>query len=111
MTDPHLAHSADTSILIFFPVVWAASIADNLSFFIRLHALHRFGGFFRSLSRKNSCSPAVQMNSRAQSIHGIARSSKKDDLSRSALGVAEMSPNSSPGITGHPPDPSTYYFR
>src|SRR5215831_1624184 len=34
-----------------------------------LHALHRFGSFLNCLSAKNSCSPAVQMNSAPQSTH------------------------------------------
>src|SRR5204863_7431373 len=34
-----------------------------------LQALHRFGSFLKFLSAKNCCSPAVQMNSVAQSTH------------------------------------------
>src|SRR5438094_6942850 len=34
-----------------------------------LQALHRFGSFLKFLSAKNCCSPAVQMNSAAQSTH------------------------------------------
>src|SRR5262244_1467984 len=34
-----------------------------------LQLLHRFGSFLKFLSAKNCCSPAVQMNSVAQSTH------------------------------------------
>src|SRR5688572_7246321 len=36
---------------------------------LALHVLQRFGSFLNCLSAKNSCSPAVQMNSDAQSTH------------------------------------------
>jgi hypothetical protein len=36
---------------------------------LALHVLHRFGSFLNCLSAKNSCSPAVQMNSEPQSTH------------------------------------------
>src|SRR5262249_33454535 len=39
-----------------------------------LQALHRFGSFLKFLSAKNCCSPAVQMNSVAQSTHLRIRS-------------------------------------
>src|ERR1043166_1069225 len=39
-----------------------------------LHALQRFGSFLKFLSAKNCCSPAVQMNSVAQSTHLRIRS-------------------------------------
>jgi len=34
-----------------------------------LHLLHRLGSFLNCLSKKNSCSPAVKMNSSPQSAH------------------------------------------
>src|SRR6185503_13927368 len=36
---------------------------------LALHVLQRFGSFLNCLSAKNSCSPAVQMNSSPQSTH------------------------------------------
>src|ERR1700704_5264695 len=39
-----------------------------------LQFLHRFGSFLKFLSAKNCCSPAVQMNSVAQSTHLRIRS-------------------------------------
>ena len=36
---------------------------------LALHVLQRFGSFLNCLSAKNSCSPAVQMNSEPQSTH------------------------------------------
>src|SRR5437868_15499580 len=39
-----------------------------------LQDLHRFGSFLKFLSAKNCCSPAVQMNSVAQSTHLRIRS-------------------------------------
>src|SRR4029450_4575099 len=36
---------------------------------LALHVLQRFGSFLTCLSAKNSCSPAVQMNSEPQSTH------------------------------------------
>jgi hypothetical protein len=36
---------------------------------LALHVLHRFGSFLNCLSAKNSCSPAVQINSEPQSTH------------------------------------------
>src|SRR5712691_5303297 len=39
-----------------------------------LQVLHRFGSFLKFLSAKNCCSPAVQMNSAAQSTHLRIRS-------------------------------------
>src|SRR5687768_12823222 len=36
---------------------------------LALQVLHRFGSFLKFLSAKNCCSPAVQMNSAAQSTH------------------------------------------
>src|SRR6266550_343085 len=41
---------------------------------LALQALHRFGSFLKFLSAKNCCSPAVQMNSVAQSTHLRIRS-------------------------------------
>ena len=44
-------------------------LAAIRSFFFTLQGLHRFGSFFKPLSAKKSCSPAVKMNSSLQSIH------------------------------------------
>src|SRR5436190_13303085 len=41
---------------------------------LALQGLHRFGSFLKFLSAKNCCSPAVQMNSVAQSTHLRIRS-------------------------------------
>jgi hypothetical protein len=47
--------------------------AGRLARFV-LQFLHRFGSFLKFLSAKNCCSPAVQMNSVAQSTHLRIRS-------------------------------------
>ena len=45
-----------------------------------LHGLHRLGSFLNCLSRKNSCSPAVKMNSPPQSAHVKSRSTNSIPL-------------------------------
>src|SRR6266567_3728800 len=44
-------------------------LAAIRSFFFNLHGLHRFGSFLNPLSAKNSCSPALKINSSRQSMH------------------------------------------
>ena len=53
-----------------------------------LHALHRFGSFLKFLSAKNCCSPAVQMNSVAQSTHLRIRS--WNSIGRYLVGVGSL---------------------
>src|SRR5256885_6435773 len=53
-----------------------------------LHALHRFGSFLKFLSAKNCCSPAVQMNSVAQSTHLRIRS--WNSIGRYLVGVGSV---------------------
>src|SRR5438094_8314799 len=55
-----------------------------------LHALHRFGSFLKFLSAKNCCSPAVQMNSVAQSTHLRIRS--WNSIGRYLVGSAAPTP-------------------
>lgn len=58
------------------PVSLAVRITLSLSFLAFLQSLQRFGGFWRCLSRKNTCSPIVQVKSFPQSIQPISASSK-----------------------------------
>src|ERR1700746_2337866 len=53
-----------------------------------LHALQRFGSFLKFLSAKNCCSPAVQMNSVAQSTHLRIRS--WNSIGRYLVGVGSL---------------------
>ena len=47
-----------------------------------LQGLHRFGSFLNCLSKKNSCSPAVKMNSPPQSVQVRSRSRNSMSLLR-----------------------------
>src|SRR5437764_1047917 len=55
-----------------------------------LQDLHRFGSFLKFLSAKNCCSPAVQMNSVAQSTHLRIRS--WNSIGRYLVGVGLLIP-------------------
>src|SRR5689334_9536196 len=55
-----------------------------------LQALHRFGSFLKFLSAKNCCSPAVQMNSVAQSTH--LRILSWNSIGRYLVGVGSLLP-------------------
>src|SRR5215213_11194642 len=44
-------------------------LSPRCSFFACRHSLQRLGGLVKPFSWKNSCSPAVQVNSRLQSAH------------------------------------------
>src|SRR5437762_12956729 len=55
-----------------------------------LQALHRFGSFLKFLSAKNCCSPAVQMNSVAQSTHLRIRS--LNSIGRYLVGSLVLTP-------------------
>src|SRR5204863_2999694 len=57
---------------------------------LALQALHRLGSFLKFLSAKNCCSPAVQMNSVAQSTHLRIRS--WNSIGRYLVGVGVVTP-------------------
>src|SRR5439155_6981003 len=57
---------------------------------LALQGLHRFGSFLKFLSAKNCCSPAVQMNSVAQSTHLRIRS--WNSIGRYLVGSAAPTP-------------------
>ncbi len=56
-----------------------------------LHGLHRFGSFLNCLSKKKSCSPAVNTNCPPQSAHSKMRSAKSMEVP--PIGRRNQGPN------------------